>query len=181
MRTSTISTLSAAPLLAKVNLTTKCSSSLWTMEAMLGCAAYIRDILIRQTKKPPAPGRKAKKRAKRLESTFDGERDAVAEQLHAGNAAATSDEEKLYYCLKYAHHKSGRKRGDESLETIVRRAPSLPGGRPAKRFYKSNPPRNWGLCLQCGALIYPENLIPGTNFHNCRVMRELLRQELHND
>ncbi len=141
----------------------------------------LRDILIRQTKKPPAPGRKAKKRAKRLESTFDGERDAVAEQLHAGNAAATSDEEKLYYCLKYAHHKSGRKRGDESLETIVRRAPSLPGGRAAKRFYKSNPPRNWGLCLQCGALIYPENLIPGTNFHNCRVMRELLRQELHND
>ena len=137
---------------------------------------HIRDILIRRTKKPPAPGRKAKKKGKLVDGLFDGEPDPVAERLHAGNVAATSDEEKLYYCLKYAHHKSGRKSGDQSLDSIVQQALKLPGGRPTKGFSESNPPQNYSLCFLCGALTYLENLIPETNYHNCKVMRELLQK-----
>jgi hypothetical protein len=147
------------------------------MAAVLGCAASFGIFSSDERRSRKPLGRKAKKRAKLLDGAFDGERDSVAEQLHAGNAAANSDEEKLYYSLKYAHHKFGRKSGDQSLDTILQRSFNLPGGRPAAGFYQSNPPQNHSICFQCGALTYLENLIAETNYHNCRVMRELLGKE----
>ena len=140
------------------------------------CCA-IRDILIRQTKPPLPRGRRAKKRSKLLAEIFGGKPDTVADQLHAANSAAQSDEQKLYYCLKYAHHKSGGKRGDQKLEALVQRALMLPGGCPARYCDQADPPKDCGLCLQCGGLIYAENLIPRTQFHNCKRVRELLRME----
>jgi hypothetical protein len=139
----------------------------------------IRNILIRRTKKAPSNDPEMEKTAKRWAKAFGRKSDPVEEQLHAANTAATSDEEKLLYCLKYADHKAGRKRGDKKLKALVQCALPLPGGRPAKGQSVSDPPRGCGLCLQCGAGIYEESFIPGTNFRNCRRIREqeLQRQD----
>jgi len=51
--------------------------------------------------------------------------------MHQG-AAATSDEEELYYCLQYAHHRYKRKRGNETVRTPVSRALRLPDRGPAQ-------------------------------------------------
>ncbi len=138
---------------------------------------FIRNILIRRTRKPrsPDPAPDGEERARLLGDIFGWKSEPIEDELHAANMAATSDEEKLYYCLKYAHHKSGRTRGDESVESIVQRARSLPGGRPGLGCNEADPPQGCGLCLQCGAAIYVENLIPGTSFHNCKRVRELRR------
>jgi len=142
---------------------------------------HVRDILIRQTKKPPSPDPDRQKVSALLADMFGQKPDPVADELHAANLAATSDEERLYYCLKYAHHKSGRKRGHKKLETIVQRARRLPGGRPAKGCTQSEPPESCGVCLLCGSLIFVENMIPGTQFHNCQTGRELRRKDRRTD
>jgi hypothetical protein len=53
--------------------------------------------------------------------------DPIGDALHEACIVAGSDEEKLYYCLKYAHHKHGRKRGHETVETLVALALGLAG------------------------------------------------------
>jgi hypothetical protein len=137
----------------------------------------LRNVLIRQTEPPPSNDPEAVEKKRLWGEIFDWKADPVADRLHAANMAAESDEEKLYYTLKYAHHTSGRKRGHKILETIVQRALKLPGGRPAKRCNESDPPPSCGLCIQCGGSIYRENFIPGTSFHNCRIVRELRRKD----
>jgi hypothetical protein len=137
----------------------------------------IRDILIRQTKAPPPlddPEWKAKDRL--LKKIFGWKRDPVEDRIHVSNMKARSDEEKLYYCIKYAHYRSGIKRSRKQLKALVDQALSLPGGQPAIKCNESNPPPDSGFCLRCGAGIYEENLIPGTSFHNCKDVRELLRK-----
>ena len=138
----------------------------------------IRDVLIRRTEKPPSNDPAAKERLRLWGEILGWKPDPVADEIHAANMAAKSDREKLYYSLKYAHHGWGRKRGNEGFKAIVELSLSLPGGRPAKRCNESDPPPSCGLCIQCGGLIFLENLIPGTNFHNCRRIRELPSQRI---
>ena len=61
-----------------------------------------------------------------------GEGDPAEDELHRKSVSAKSDEEQLYYCLKYAHHQHKRKRGHETVRTLVDRALSLPGRGPAQ-------------------------------------------------
>ncbi len=56
----------------------------------------------------------------------------VEDALHEASLAVTSDEERLYYCLQYAHHTYKRKRGHETVESLVSLALSLPGRGPAQ-------------------------------------------------
>jgi hypothetical protein len=108
---------------------------------------------------------------------FNCKPDPVEEQLHEAAMTAKSDAKKLCYCLQYSDHKAGRrKRGHKKLMALVPHFLTLPGGRPAKGYNVSDPPRSCGLCLQCGAGIYVESFIPGTSFHNCRRCRELPSQ-----
>ena len=93
----------------------------------------IKAILMRQTKSvPSAPD--AEQSLRVLDEIFGGsESDSVLDELHAAGMAANSDEEKLYYCIKYSHHKGNRKRGHKTVETLVNRALRLPGRGPAQR------------------------------------------------
>jgi hypothetical protein len=137
---------------------------------------HIRNILSRRTKRPSSGDPEDEEKSEMLGEMFGREPDPLADELHAANLAATSDQEKLYFCIEYAHHKSGRKRGHKKLETIVQRALSLPGGQPAKSCTHSVPPERCGICLLCGSLLFVENMIPGTHFHNCPRGRELDRK-----
>ena len=137
----------------------------------------LRNVLIRQTEPPPSNDPEAVEKKRLWGEIFDWKADPVADRLHAANMAAESDEEKLYYTLKYAHHTSGRKRGHKKLMALVPHFLTLPGGRPAKGCNVSDPPQGCGLCLQCAASIYEENLMPGTSFHNCRRVRQLPKRD----
>ncbi len=50
--------------------------------------------------------------------------------MHQG-AAATPDEEQIYYCLQYSHHRYKGKRGNQTLRTPVSRALRLSDRGPA--------------------------------------------------
>jgi hypothetical protein len=139
---------------------------------------HIRDILIRRTEKPQPDDPETKEKLRLWGEIFNWQPDPVAEEIHAANMAATSDRDKLYYCLKYGHYKWGRRRGSESLGAIVQRALSQPGSLPAKRCNESDPPPSCGLCVQCACLIFRENFIPGSNSHNCRRCRKLPSQRM---
>jgi hypothetical protein len=138
----------------------------------------IRDILIRRTKEPPSDDPEAEEKLRLWNEIFNCKPDPVEEQLHAAAMTAKSDAKKLCYCLQYSDHKAGRrKRGHKKLMALVPHFLTLPGGRPAKGCNVSDPPQGCGLCLQCGASIYEENLIPGTSFHNCRRVRQLPKRD----
>jgi hypothetical protein len=93
----------------------------------------IKDILMRQTKFVPSTP-DVEEALRLLDEIFGGsEPDRIGDALHAASMAANSDEEKLYYCIKYAHHKGNRKRGHKTVETLVNRALRLPGRGPARR------------------------------------------------
>ena len=136
----------------------------------------IRDILIRRTKEPPSNDPEEEEKLRLWREIFNRKADPVEEQLHEAAMAAKSDGKKLFYCLLYADYKAGRKRGGKKLKALIPYFLTLPGGRPAKGCNISDPPQGCGLCLQCGAVIYEENFIPGTSFHNCRRIRELPSQ-----
>jgi hypothetical protein len=109
---------------------------MWVVKLSDGRHAWvcdpIKDILMRQTGIMPVPP-EVKKALKLLDEIFGGsDPDPIRDSLHDGAMAASSDEEKLYYCLKYAHHLRGRKRGDEPLEELVSQALRLPGRGPAQ-------------------------------------------------
>jgi len=93
----------------------------------------IKAILMRETKFAPSTP-DAEEAVRLLDEIFGGsEPDPIGDALHEARVAANSDEEKLYYCIKYAHHKGKRKRGRKTVETLVNRALRLPGRRPAQR------------------------------------------------
>jgi len=93
----------------------------------------IKEILMRQTKFVPSTP-DAEEALRLLDEIFGGsEPDPIGDALHAASMAANSDEEKLYYCLKYAHHTGKRKRGHKTVETLVNRALRLPGRGPDRR------------------------------------------------
>jgi hypothetical protein len=95
-------------------------------------------------------------------------------ELRQAQDAATSDSERLYCCLKYIFRKAEHK----NIAAIVNRALSLPGGCAAKGLNESDPPKSdIGFCMQCGSLLYPENMFAGSWDHNCRRIREH-RQEM---
>jgi hypothetical protein len=92
----------------------------------------IKAILMRETKSVPSSPEEEEK-FKLLDEIFGGPvADPVGDELHEASLAAKSDEEKLYYCLKYAHHTYKRKRGHETVEALVTVALGLPGRGPAK-------------------------------------------------
>jgi len=92
----------------------------------------IRRILMRETKVVPSSPEEEEK-FKLLREIFGGNTpDPVEDALHEATLAATSDEERLYYCLRYAHHTYKRKRGHQTVESLVSLALSLPGRGPAQ-------------------------------------------------
>lgn len=93
----------------------------------------IEQILMRRTKiVPSSPDQE--KAMKLLDEIFGGsDPDPVGDALHDAAVAASSDEDRLYYCLKYAHHVHKPKRGHEAVEALVSQALRLPGRGPAQR------------------------------------------------
>jgi hypothetical protein len=109
---------------------------MWIVKLSDGHHAWVCDpiehILMRRTKTVPSSPEDKEKLAL-LGDIFGGWKpDPVEDELHAASMAATTDEQKLYYCIKYAHHVHKRKRGHKSIETLVGRALRLPGRGPAK-------------------------------------------------
>jgi hypothetical protein len=90
----------------------------------------IRNILMRRVKTEGNPNEE--RPVKIFEEILGGAPDPVVDRLNAANLAAKTDEDHLRYCLTYAHHVYGRKRGHKTLETLVNRALRLPGCGPAK-------------------------------------------------
>jgi hypothetical protein len=58
-----------------------------------------------------------------LSEIFGGAESAVEDELHQKSVTANSDEERLYYCLQFAHHTSQGKRGHKAVRALVDRAP----------------------------------------------------------
>lgn len=90
----------------------------------------MRHILLREVRATGGPN--AEESLKLLRDIFNCPPDPVEERLHLANVAATTDEERLGYCLMYAHHVYGRRRGRNNLDALVSRALRLPGRGPAR-------------------------------------------------
>jgi hypothetical protein len=117
---------------------------MWDITLCDGRHAWVcdpfRDVLMREIKTDNTPEREqVLVIAVDIAASFP---DPVADSLHEANLAAQSDEERLQLCLKYVHHFYGRKRGDEAVEVIIRRAGELLGSAPATgaELYTDTPP-----------------------------------------
>jgi hypothetical protein len=90
----------------------------------------IRNVLLRQVKADGSPDEQ--KRVELFEEIFGASLNPAVEALYAANLLAKTDEERLRYCLAYAHEVYGRKRGHKTLKTLVNRALRQPGRGPAR-------------------------------------------------
>jgi hypothetical protein len=91
----------------------------------------VKGILMRHTKFVPSSP-EGKEKFRLLAEIFGAKPDPIEDELHEASLAACSDEERLYYCIKYSHHIHKRKRGHKTIETLVQRALRLPGRGPAR-------------------------------------------------